>query len=65
VPDGLDAIAGVHDLSVEDHTVTCTVEPEALPKVLRRLTESGVIALDSAPPTLEELFLDAYRTQPA
>ena len=65
VPDRLDAIAGVHDLSVEDHTLTCTVEPEALPEVLQRLTESGVTALTSAPPTLEELFLDAYRSQPA
>ena len=59
VPDRLDAIPGVHDLSVEDHTLTCTVEPEALPQVLQRLTQSGVTALTSAPPTLEELFLDA------
>jgi ABC-2 type transport system ATP-binding protein len=65
VPDGLDAILGVHDLSVDDHTLTCTVEPGALAEVLQRLTESGVSALTSAPPTLEELFLDAYRTQPA
>jgi ABC-2 type transport system ATP-binding protein len=65
VPDRLDAISGVHDLSVEDHTLTCTVEPVALPEVLQRLTQSGVTALTSAPPTLEELFLDAYRSQPA
>ncbi len=65
VPDGLDAIPGVHDLTVEGHTLACTVEPEALPEVLQRLTESGVTALTSAPPTLEELFLDAYRSQPA
>ncbi len=30
--------------------------------MLRRLTDAGVTALTSAPPTLEELFLDAYRT---
>ena len=65
VPDGLDRITGVHDLSVEDHTLTCTVEPEALPEVLGQLTRAGVTALTSAPPTLEELFLDAYRAQPA
>ena len=63
-PEGLDALAGVHDLSIEDHTLTCTVEPAALPQVLQRLTTAGVTALTSAPPTLEELFLDAYRTQP-
>ena len=65
VPEGLDTLAGVHDLSVEDHTFACTVEPEALPEVLQRLTQAGVTALTSAPPTLEELFLDAYRSQPA
>jgi ABC-2 type transport system ATP-binding protein len=63
VPDGLAALTGVHDLAVEDHTVTCSVEPETLPEVLKRLTEGGITALTSAPPTLEELFLDAYRTE--
>ncbi len=65
VPDGLDRLAGVHDLTAEDHTMSLTVEPEALPEVLQRLTHAGITALTSAPPTLEELFLDAYRTQPA
>jgi ABC-2 type transport system ATP-binding protein len=65
VPDRLGAIAGVHDVVVEDHTLACTVDPEALAEVLQLLTRAGVSALTSAPPTLEELFLDAYRTQPA
>jgi ABC-2 type transport system ATP-binding protein len=65
VPDGLDGLTGVHDLKTEDHTLALTVEPEALPEVLQRLTQAGVTALTSAPPTLEELFLDAYRSQPA
>jgi ABC-2 type transport system ATP-binding protein len=64
-PDGLAGLAGVHDLAVEDHTLACTVDPDALPEVLTRLTAAGVTALTSAPPTLEELFLDAYRTRPA
>jgi ABC-2 type transport system ATP-binding protein len=64
VPEGLDALPGVHDLTVDGSSFGCTVDPEALPEVLRRLTEAGVTALTSAPPTLEELFLDAYRTQP-
>jgi ABC-2 type transport system ATP-binding protein len=61
VPDGLADITGVHDLTVDGQTVTCTVDPDALPDVLGRLTAAGVTALTSAPPTLEELFLDAYR----
>jgi len=61
VPEGLDGAPGVHDLSVDGTALALTVEPDALPGVLKALTEAGVTALTSAPPTLEELFLDAYR----
>jgi polyether ionophore transport system ATP-binding protein len=60
VPD-LSGVAGVHDLSVDGSLVACTVAPEALPTVLAALTAAGVRTLTSTPPTLEELFLDAYR----
>ena len=52
---------GVHDLAVDGSVVSCTVEPEALPAVLTAITAAGVRTLTSTPPTLEELFLDAYR----
>jgi ABC-2 type transport system ATP-binding protein len=57
---GLDAIPGVHDLTVEDSTLHCQADPEALEAVLRALTEAGVRALTSRPPTLEELFIKYY-----
>jgi ABC-2 type transport system ATP-binding protein len=61
----LGAITGVHDLAVEaaadGTTVSCSVEPDVLPQVLRALTDAGVTTLTSSPPSLEELFLDAYR----
>jgi polyether ionophore transport system ATP-binding protein len=60
VPD-LAAVPGVHDLSVDGSTVTLTVDPDGLPAVLTALTGAGVRSLTSTPPTLEELFLDAYR----
>jgi ABC-2 type transport system ATP-binding protein len=60
VPD-LSGIPGVHDLSVDGSVVSCTVGPEALPAVLTAVTEAGVRTLTSTPPTLEELFLSAYR----
>jgi ABC-2 type transport system ATP-binding protein len=60
VPD-LSTTPGVHDLGVDGQQVTCTVDPEALGPVLARLTDAGVSALTSTPPTLEELFLDVYR----
>ena len=63
VPD-LTGVPGVHDLSVEGSVVSCTVEPDGLPAVLTALTAAGVRALTSSPPSLEELFLDAYRRDP-
>ena len=64
VPD-LSGVPGVHDLTVDGSVVSCTVEPEALPAVLTAITGAGVRTLTSTPPTLEELFLDAYRRRRA
>jgi ABC-2 type transport system ATP-binding protein len=63
MPD-LSRVPGVHDVTVTGQVVSCTVEPEALPPVLTALTAAGVRALTSTPPSLEELFLDAYRRDP-
>jgi ABC-2 type transport system ATP-binding protein len=60
-PPDLSAVTGVHDLTVDGSVVSCTVEPDALPAVLGALTTAGVRTLTSTPPSLEELFLDAYR----
>lgn len=60
VPD-LAGTSGVHDLAVDGRRLSCTVDPQGLPVVLAALTRAGVEALTSTPPTLEELFLDAYR----
>jgi ABC-2 type transport system ATP-binding protein len=57
----LSGIAGVHDVVVDGRNVTCTVDPEGLSEALAALTRAGVRELTSAPPTLEELFLDVYR----
>ena len=61
-PPDLATLPGVHDVAVEGPQVSCTVAPEGLPAVLTALTAAGVTALTSTPPSLEELFLDAYRT---
>ncbi|MCW2761099.1 MAG: hypothetical protein JWR85_1300 [Marmoricola sp.] len=60
VPD-LVGVPGVYDVAVDGQTVGCTVDPEGLQRVLEALTRAGVRTLTSTPPTLEELFLDAYR----
>lgn len=63
VPDlvGLD---GVHDVAVDGHVVSASVDPSGLPPLLSALHHAGVVSLTSSPPTLEELFLDAYRSTP-
>ena len=64
VPD-LSVIAGVSDVRVDGQTVSCSVEPEAMTGVLGALSTAGVRSMTSAPPTLEELFLAAYRPEQA
>ncbi len=61
VPD-LSGIEGVHDVEVDGRVVAASVDPAGLPVLLTALTGAGVLTLTSTPPTLEELFLDAYRT---
>lgn len=58
----LSQIDGVHDFSIDGQTLNCGVEPHALAQVLRILGDSGVTALTSSPPSLEQLFLNVYRT---
>jgi ABC-2 type transport system ATP-binding protein len=60
VPD-LATLTGVSDVHVEGQRVTCSVAAESMTEVLAALSAAGVRSLTSAPPTLEELFLDAYR----
>jgi ABC-2 type transport system ATP-binding protein len=71
---GLQGLAGVHDLVVDDgqdggSRVRCEVDSDKLEELLRRLVAANVRTLVSQPPTLEELFLrhysDADPTRPA
>jgi ABC-2 type transport system ATP-binding protein len=59
-PTELTALAGVHDLVVDDHRVTFDVDTAELDAALRHLSDLGVRSLVSQPPTLEELFLRHY-----
>lgn len=57
---GLDGLPGVHDLKVADTRAQFNVDASGLDGVLRHLTQFGVRALTSSPPTLEELFMRHY-----
>jgi ABC-2 type transport system ATP-binding protein len=59
-PDGLSALPGVHDLSVEGRRVRFQVETDAIGEAIAALSRIGLRTLVSQPPTLEELFLRHY-----
>ena len=58
------ALPGVADVSVSGSQVTCTVGSDDLGRLLELLGSYGITALTSAPPTLEELFMEQYRSTP-
>jgi polyether ionophore transport system ATP-binding protein len=59
-PDGLGALPGVHALEVHGARVRFDVDTAHLDDAVRRLSQLGVVSLESHPPTLEELFLRHY-----
>jgi len=61
VPEGLADLPGVHDVVVQGHRISASVEANGMPALMAALSAGGVTALTSAPPTLEELFLRHYR----
>ncbi len=63
LPD-LSGLEGVHDVELDGRVVSASVDPVGLPLLLKALDGAGIVSLTSAPPTLEELFLDAYRGAP-
>jgi len=59
-PAALDAMPGVHELTVCGNTVRCQVDRAALDEVVGRLHQAGIRSLTCRPPALEELFLRHY-----
>lgn len=62
---GLDRLAGVHNATAENGSYSFWVDAEALSPVMQYLADHEVLALESAPPTLEDLFLRYYRQEAA
>ena len=56
----LTGLEGVHDLSVDGHSVAFAVEHEHMNTVMSALTALDVRSLVSNPPSLEELFMRHY-----
>ena len=65
-PQGLESLAGVHNVKADGKHLRFEVDNDSLGEVLRHLSSCGVLSLVSQPPTLEELFIQQYRRdQPA
>lgn len=63
-PQLVDDVRGVHDLAIDGHRLTCTVEAESLDELLASLSRVGVTSLTTQPPSLEHLFLEHYGAEP-
>jgi ABC-2 type transport system ATP-binding protein len=57
---GLDAVPGIHNLLIKDHRVDFEVDATHVGEAVVRLSQLGIRAITSQPPTLEELFLRQY-----
>ncbi len=60
-PVGLKGAPGVHDLQVDGRHVHLNVDPDELGAVMNLLAQCGIRRITSAPPSLEELFMNLYR----
>ncbi len=60
--DLLDGVPGLADLVIDGQRLTFTVDTAGVGDVLRQLGTHGIQSLTCQPPTLEQLFMNQYRT---
>ena len=58
--DSLSAVKGVHDIKKKDQALSFQVDTEELGNVIKFISQFEILRLESAPPTLEELFMLHY-----
>lgn len=56
----LNELKGVHEIEEKDEAVSFQVDSEELDTVIKHVSQFGVVKLESAPPTLEDLFMRHY-----
>lgn len=56
----LHEVKGVRGITEQDGTLSFQVDAEELDNVIRYVSEFGIVRMESAPPTLEELFMRHY-----
>lgn len=57
----LNDIQGIHDIQERDNSIYFQVDSEELDNVIKYISPFGIVKLESAPPTLEDLFMRHYK----
>ncbi|MTH51880.1 ATP-binding cassette domain-containing protein [Bacillus mangrovi] len=57
---GLQEMAGIHNVEEDGNHTLFQIDSERMDEVIRHISPFGVIKLESAPPTLEDLFMRHY-----
>ncbi|MED4634336.1 ABC transporter ATP-binding protein [Peribacillus frigoritolerans] len=53
-------VNGVRDIVMKDQVLSFQVDTEELDNVMKYISQFGIVKLESAPPTLEDLFMSHY-----
>lgn len=56
----LDELKGVHEIEKTDKGLSFQVDTEELDNTIKHISQFGIVKLESAPPTLEDLFIRHY-----
>ena len=62
LPEGLDKLPGVHNVRMERHGLCFHVDADMMGPVVDYINRFGIIRLESNPPSLEELFMQHYKS---
>lgn len=57
---GMEKLAGIHDVTEKDNIFSLHVDADHLDEVMKHISQFGITKIESAPPTLEDLFLRHY-----
>lgn len=59
----LHELKGIYNIEKKDKTVSFQVDSEELDTVIKHISQFGMMKLESAPPTLEDLFMRYYKNK--
>mgnify|MGYP001455793658 FL=1 len=59
----LHELNGIYNIEEKDKTVSFQVDSEQLDAAVKHISQYGIIKLESAPPTLEDLFMRYYENK--